>query len=409
MFDSSIKVSRNINLFGEQFALLIKTFYGSVTIITAIHRQQLQRRLGGVRFVHQGVETEVGRLAKGMSEKCAAAHVPFDGLKCLVICPKGIPDSETERAEILSDHIGKVVEYDDKVIFGPDMGSPETVLDRVADNANLLNHVTGLTARFGGLEIDRNGFTASGLFYAIEMVLSERRLNLSSAIVQGFGAVGALTAKLLAENHIMIRGISAKHGMLISTKDLDMHFLFELWQQKGDHALETYAKSRSDKVRFKPYPDKLLDLSADIFLPAARTSVLAMPEELKEVRQENPSVRDATHFLKKTGVRMVAEGANHPLTEKAELFLEKNGVIILPDIIVNCGGMIGCWYEWQHRSALMASQENYQNGLTECKKYIQKVMRINVTELLKSKEKTRVAAKIIISKNLTTLRKEMNK
>lgn len=390
-----VKVSRNVKINNEEFPLVVETKHGPVIAMTAVHSHRHANRQGGVRFVRQGTHAELGHLARGMSEKCAASGVPLDGLKCLVVCPEGEPETYEEKAAILSAHFLAVISEDNSVIFGPDMGCPEEVLSLVAERSGLLPHVTGLTAEWGGLEIDKRGYTAFGLVEAIEaagVVFESMTFS-----IQGFGAVGANAARLIAERGGRLRAVSNKNGMLVADR-LDIDLLFRLWKQSGDQCLESFVAESTSATVFSSCPEDIFAEEADVFIPAARTSVLAMPEELLRIRLENPEAHNVREFLGKTGVKLVAEGANHPLTESAESYLEEHGVRILPDVLVNCGGMIGCRLEWTHRAALMARPELTFDVDQQCRSEIQQIIKRNVSEVFRSTCSARKTADRIVNR-----------
>jgi len=107
-----------------------------------------------------------------------------------------------------------------------------------------------------------------------------------------------------------------------------------------------------------------------------------MPDEVERVRElENPSCRDVTRFLEETGVRMVAQGANHPLTTAAEEYLEEHGVIVLPDYIVNCGGLVGCYFEWAYRDELLQSAAKREEMHALALRVIERIVQRNVVAL----------------------------
>ena len=397
---AQVQVLRDVEINGDKFPLLVETKHARVTALTAIHRQRFKQRQGGVRFVREGSLEELGHLARGMTEKCAASGVKVDGLKCLVICPDGEPESLDEKASILAEHIRAVVSEDAGAVFGPDMGCPEAVLSRVAEQRDLLSHLTGLTAEWGGLEIDNRGYTAFGLVCAIGEATREVQRPLTYSI-QGFGAVGAHAAELIAERGGLVRAVSNKNGVLVADEGLNIKRLFQLWKELGDDCLKAYiSETLTPSVSFSDVPEKIFEVAADVFLPAARTSVLALPEEIPKVQPENPQVQDVTQFYRSVHPLLIAEGANHPLTEGAESFLEKEGVIILPDVLVNCGGMIGCRLEWDHRAATLNDPAQLTALDNKCRAQIEQTIKRNVTQLLCSKGRAREVVREIISLNL---------
>ncbi|MDB4949272.1 MAG: glutamate dehydrogenase [Gemmatimonadetes bacterium] len=354
--DGEPVILRDHPIGGKTFALVVQTQHGSSIATTAIHRQQFSRRIGGARFVPNGGTdprdhlAEVGHLASAMTEKCLAASIPADGQKSVIVADKSVIDDEDLKVDILREHIRAVIAVDPGAIFGPDINVPEGVQDRLAAESDLLDHVTGLSTHARGLSIDTNGYTAEGVVRSIRGALGESIAG-ARVSVQGFGAVGAHSARLLGAAGARLYAASNVSGALVATggQGIDAALLFALWRSVGDGCLAAYVAVHADAQLF-PDPDDLLTIRVDVFLPAARTSVLAMPEELDAIRHaENPHVRDVTGFFRSTRAQIVVEGANHPLSHAAESYLEQHGVRILPDVIVNCGGLIGCWVEWGER------------------------------------------------------------
>lgn len=374
-----MKVDRDIEIGGEQFALLVTTQHGTVTARTAVHAQGFLRRIGGARFVRHGDVAEVGHLSSGMTWKCAAAGLPADGEKSVISCPDGIPRSVEDRATVLAAHARAVRDVDAGVIFGPDMNNGEDVMSRVSEEDDLRDHMTGLSGGHGGLSIDTRGYTAFGLIASARAARELKSEPLSTASIQGWGAVGAHSGKMLYEMGVAIRAASVRGGTLIADGALPAPELFNAWQERGDAAFDEYAKSPPDGSRFDDDPDSLLSVPAEIFVPAARTGVLAMPDEVERVRElENPNCRDVTRFLAETGVRMVAQGANHPLTTAAEEYLEQQGVLVLPDYIVNCGGLVGCYFEWANREELLQSAAKREEMHAAALRVIERTVQRNI-------------------------------
>jgi glutamate dehydrogenase (NAD(P)+) len=403
--DGEPVIRRDVAIEGEPFALVVQTRHGDAVATTAIHRQAFERRMGGARFVpaegdgpRDGL-AEVGHLSSAMTEKALAAMIPADGQKTVIVAPPEVVGDEDRKVAILAEHIRAVVAEDPGATFGPDINVGEEIQDRLAAEPDLLDHVTGLSTRARGLSIDRYGYTAEGVVQSIRVALGGRVRGVRVS-VQGFGAVGAHAARLLGEAGARLVVASNARGTLIAgdNGDLDAAELFSLWQARGDDSLAAYRERHPD-VGFATDPDVLLDVPVDVFVPAARTSVLAMADELDGIRRaENPHVRDAVEFHRRTGARLIAEGANHPLSENAELYLEEQGVRILPDYIVNCGGLIGCRVEWEERRKPAELQD--LDGLARAAlERIHRTIDTNVGELLVSEHSARNAAKEIVRRN----------
>lgn len=400
------RIRRGEYIDGEQFALVVETTHGSITAITAVHRQRFERRIGGARYVKEGSLKEVAHLASAMTNKCLLCNIPADGQKTIIICPEGLPATKEEKAEILKEHIRVVASEDGGVIFGPDIEVGEDVQDIIASDADLRDHVTGLSTGGGGLGIDTHGYTSLGLADAIERAIQSRGPGRVLATVQGYGAVGAHTTLPLSRMGVAIKAVSNVYGTLVSEvpEGIDAAALFELRSRLEDDALRAYADGNVSKAKFIPDRQALLKIPCDLFVPAARTAIIASLDDLEVARVENPDAVSAEEFFKDTGVGVVAEGANYPLTRAAEKYLEGKGVLVLPDIVVNCGGLIGCYFEWawrRHHSAGSLGELGRR-----AKEQLKAVLGRNVEYILRNRALgAREAARRIVEENLHALLK----
>jgi len=237
------------------------------------------------------------------------------------------------------------------------------------------------------LAIDKHGYTGVGLWLASEVARQRYpALKLDSATIQGVGAVGAWVGRGLARSGVTIRAASIKDGVLLPSVPeggIPMSDVFDAWKWGGDEGIRSFCKANPGRVRMLSNPDDLFDVPAAAFFPAARTSVLAMADELDICREEeNKHVRDVATFLKKTGVRMIAEGANHPLTTAAEAWLESQGVVVLPDIICNAGGLIGCFFEWVFRDRSLSSPQEHARIVSAARSYVEELVPSNIRKVL---------------------------
>jgi glutamate dehydrogenase/leucine dehydrogenase len=392
-------IERNRSIDGERFALVVTTHHDGAVATTAIHRQDFQRHIGGARFVEEtGGLSEVGHLASTMTEKCMAAMIPADGQKTVIVAGPLNSFTDERRADILVEHVRVVKEMDPGIIVGPDMNNPVSVEDLAAQAEGLLDHFTGLSEAFRGLSIDTNGYTAYGLVTAIRACVDDVSLAKQRVSIGGFGAVGAHTARLLEEFGARIVAVNNKDVLLTKVDGLDVPALFAHRLNYGDDGLKWYA---AKGVRVSYIPDEIYQVPADIFVPAARTDILAMSDELEHVRRsENPDVCDVVDFHAATGISLVVEGANHPISSEAERWLESKGVRILPDFIVNCGGLIGCWAEWEarHRDGLRPVMDLARVGQAALER-IRATVSANVKELLAGNMSARDAAEHIVRRN----------
>lgn len=386
-------IFRDVQIQGENFEVVVETLhpgaYGEILACTAVHEQGFARRIGGTRFVEGAAPNdrrELGELAAAMTWKSALAAIPADGEKTIVYCPKGLPQP-AEMAKILVAHLAELTKADPGVILGPDIECNEVVMTHLARDHGLGDHVSGLLEGEGGLSVDGHGYTARGLEAALLAAAKHRQWDLTRmrATVQGFGAVGAHIAMYLSQHGITISAVSTAYGALIATNSagLDIGPLFANWKAQGDKFFKHYQEAPPLGSRFADQ-NSLFDIEADIFIPAARTDVLAMPGE----PQIQSGARNVQQFADTTGVKVVLEGANHPLTDEAESYLESRGVFILPDYLVNCGGLVVCWADWVYRSELIGDDEKaWRERLSrEVSRYIARVVERNVPRVLAATE-----------------------
>ena len=353
--------------------LVMQSDFGKIKALTVVHKDEFSHKLGGTRFVGMGSIDEAFHLAKGMSEKCLACMVPVDGLKTLVVSGEKYL-TEKEKAHILSQHIARCIQIDEGLIFGPDMGSPESVMDATFDqlSSNYTN-ITGLSKNNGGLEINKNRFTAYGVYCAIEQILPKsQKWNYT---LQGYGEVGSGLTMYLREKNYCCRAINNVNGVLIQHGGIELKKLNSLYYSEPVDCLKNY-KSLTSK--YHTDPQILFTTPTDILIPAARTTVLALEDECKGLSKENPDVLGIESVIKNTGMQYIVEVANHPLTYQAENYAEKNGIVVLTDFIINCGGMLGCYTEWQYRKKLLESLIPYEDLLIETQEIIKEVITKNV-------------------------------
>lgn len=232
-------IERNITIDGEPFALVVTTHHDGAVATTAIHQQDFERRVGGARFVETtGGLSEVGHLSSTMTEKCMAAMIPADGQKTVIVTGTGNYLSEERRAQILVEHVRVVRDLDPGTIVGPDMNNPESVQDRAARAEGMLDHFTGLSEANRGLSIDTYGYTAHGLVAAVRACIDDATLRTQRVSIQGFGAVGAHTARLLEELGATIVAVNNNDVLFTNPDGLDIPSLWAHRLQHGDDGLK---------------------------------------------------------------------------------------------------------------------------------------------------------------------------
>ncbi len=283
---------------------------------------------GGIRYHPDVTLDEVKSLAMWMTWKCALAGIPFGGAKGGVVCdPKRMSTGELQRmtrrftSEIINE-IGP-----EKDIPAPDVGTNAAVMAWIFDTYSMnkghsvLGVVTGKPLTIGG-SLGREEATARGALYIIRDAVAKRSESMANLrfAVQGFGNVGSYLAKFLAEDGANVIAISDSRVALHNPKGIDISAAFA---HKRDTASLEGLKGAEQITN-----DELLLLDCDVLAPCALEQVIT---------EENAA---------KVKAKVIVEGANGPITPLADSILEDKGVLILPDILANAGGVIVSYFEW---------------------------------------------------------------
>lgn len=396
------EISNGVDISGEPFVSVIRTRHcDGIIAETAVHSDRFKHHIGGTRLVAQGGRTELGHLSSAMTLKCGVAGLPAGGQKTIVSCNGAALPTPEARAAVIAAHIKYAVQHQQGLIYGPDMGIAEPEIDLLAVRHGLSNHVSGCSEAVGGLSIDETGYTAFGLNVATRLAraeMIERDVPLRTVTIQGFGAVGMHYAQLAAQQGLLVRAVNNITGTLIDlgAAGLDVARLCILHRKWGDACLERYAEARRTAHFLRGDRDVIFEAQADIFVPAARVGVLATRDELQSVRARvNPEAVDAEHFWRLSGVKLIVQGANHPLTTAAERALEARGVQMLPDYLVNLGGLVGCFLGWLCRDDLRDGLVQVEDVHCSAKHLIEEAVTRNVSELLAMPGSARQAAQTI--------------
>jgi glutamate dehydrogenase (NAD(P)+) len=283
---------------------------------------------GGIRYHPDVTLDEVKALSMWMTWKCALMNIPFGGAKGGVVCnPKRLSRGELERmtrrytTEIINE-IGP-----EKDIPAPDVGTDPTVMAWIFDTYSMnkghsvLGVVTGKPLNVGG-SLGRLEATARGSLYCIQEAVRKKEMRLADArvAVQGFGNVGSFLAKFLAEEGSTVIAISDSSTGLHNPKGIDVAAALAHKQETGSLAGLRGADEISN--------EELLLLDCDVLAPCALEQVITS-ENAAQVKAQ-----------------IVCEGANGPVTPTADEILDDKGVLVLPDILANAGGVVVSYFEW---------------------------------------------------------------
>jgi glutamate dehydrogenase (NAD(P)+) len=341
---------------------------GQVKVFTGFRVQHNMARgpsKGGIRY-HPGVTVdEIKALATWMTWKTAAVNIPFGGGKGGVICdPKRMSKSELERmtrrytSEILP-IIGP-----EQDIPAPDVYTDSQTMAWIMDTYSMtkgyssLGVVTGKPVSIGGSE-GRKEATARGCFVVVEEGCKVKKMSLrgSSVAIQGFGNAGSQVARLFAEKKARIIAISDSRGGVFNSRGIDPLKAMRYKERSGT-VVGMPGTSRISN-------DDLLTMKCDILVPAALQNVITL-NNVDQIK-----------------AKIVAEAANGPTTPHADEVLARKGILLLPDILANAGGVTASYFEW------VQDLQSFFWPLTEVNAKLEGVMRRAFQEVHESMRKHR--------------------
>lgn len=304
---------------------------GSIEVLRGYRVQHNYSRgpgKGGVRFDARVDLDEVRALAMWMTWKCALLDVPYGGAKGGVrVDPRNYSTAELERiTRRYTSEIAPLI-GPNQDIPAPDVGTDEQTMAWMMDTYSVgrghtvLGVVTGKPIAVGG-SLGRAASTSRGVVAIAVQALQHLGLRPqeASAAVQGFGKVGRGAARFLAEEGVRVVAVSDVYGAIHDSRGLDVP------------ALEEYVDATGSVVGFPGARaiggEDLLLAEVDLLVPAAVEGVI--------------------HAENAAGVRarLIVEGANGPVTAEADRILTGHGVLVVPDILANAGGVVVSYFEW---------------------------------------------------------------
>ncbi len=292
---------------------------------------------GGVRYHPDVSLDEVQSLAFWMTFKCALLDLPFGGAKGgVIVNPKQLSKAELERLSRgyineIADFIGENVD-----ILAPDVYTNATIMGWMMDRYSTIKRqiirgvVTGKPLALGGSK-GRDTATATGAFWGIESILAkcDRTPAKTTVAIQGFGNAGAILAQLLFDSGYKIVAVSDSQGGIYAPDGLDIPSVRQ-HKEKSREIKAVYCRDTvCNLVEHQSISNQeLLTLDVDVLIPAAL---------------ENQITVDNASQVK---AKYVFEVANGPITSAADTILEQQGTVVVPDILVNAGGVTVSYFEW---------------------------------------------------------------
>ncbi|HKW51689.1 MAG TPA: Glu/Leu/Phe/Val dehydrogenase [Candidatus Eisenbacteria bacterium] len=301
---------------------------------------------GGIRYHPDVTLEEVMALAAWMTWKCAVVGIPFGGGKGGIACdPTKMSRGEVERLtrRYTADLIDVFGPESD--VPAPDVNTNEQTMAWIMDTYSMHSRhtvtsvVTGKPLALGG-SAGRREATGRGVLLVVREAAKRIGLALKGArvVVQGFGNVGSVAADLLAKEGALVVAASDVQGGITKPDGLDVPALIQHVQQKKTVVGFPGATPIDGK--------KILELPCDILIPAALEN---------QITHSNAG---------RIHARIIAEGANGPTTHQADKILNKAGVLVIPDILANSGGVTVSYFEWvQDRQGLFWREEEVNQRL----------------------------------------------
>jgi glutamate dehydrogenase/leucine dehydrogenase len=313
-------------------ALPVSMDDGSIRVFEGfrvVHSTILGPSKGGIRFdPHVNID-EVKALAAWMTWKCAVVDIPYGGAKGGVTCnPREMSSGEIERlmrayTQAMIDVFGP-----DKDIPAPDMGTGPREMAWLMDQYSRTQGmtvpavVTGKPIVLGG-SLGRTEATGRGVMVSTLTALEKLKINpyKATCAVQGFGNVGSWAARLLQERGLIIQAISDISGAYFNAAGIDIETASK-YREGNKGSLEGFPGAEKIKG------DELLTLNVDVLVPAATEDVIT--------NSNAPNIK----------AKLIVEGANGPTSSKADAIINGNGIMVVPDILANAGGVTVSYFEW---------------------------------------------------------------
>ena len=314
-----------------EVSIPVKMDDGTTKVFTGYRSQHstiLGPAKGGVRY-HQNVSMdEVKTLAFWMTCKCAVAGLPYGGGKGgIIVDPAKLSKAELER--LTRGYIDKIAPIigEKRDIPAPDMNTNAQIMGWMMDEYSKLNgqyepgFITGKAISVGG-SLGRTAATGRGVVVAALEALQLKGIqpHEATAAVQGFGNVGSWTAKLFCDAGVKVIALSDVYGAIFKADGFDCY------------DVDAYVKKTGSVVG---YPGSKAITNAELL--AMEVTVLAPCAIELQLTAENAAAVQAS---------IICEGANGPTTPEADDILEAKGVMVIPDILANGGGVTVSYFEW---------------------------------------------------------------
>lgn len=302
---------------------------------------------GGIRY-HQNVNIdEVKALAAWMTFKCAVVNIPYGGGKGGIICnPSKLSENELRNLTRRFTAMIAPIIGPDQDIPAPDVGTNAGVMGWIMDTYSMLKGhcvpgvVTGKPLELGGA-LGRHEATGRGVMLTTLNILNALDIPVegSTAVIQGMGNVGSISAKLIHNAGLKVIAVSDVSCGIYNPEGLNIPEIIEYLSAKKGNLLKDYS---ADGVSYITN-EELLELKTTVLVPAALEN---------QINAKN---------AKKIQAQVIVEGANGPTTVEADEILQKRSIVLVPDILANAGGVVVSYFEWVQNIQSVSWSEEYVN------------------------------------------------
>jgi glutamate dehydrogenase/leucine dehydrogenase len=327
------------------------------------HNNFLGPYKGGIRYFPEVNEDEIKTLAFLMTIKCALVNLPLGGAKGgIKVDPKTLSEKELEN--LSREYVRKIYDFigPDKDIPAPDVNTNSKIMDWMVDEYLKISNSKDikLKATFSGKSIQNNGSEgreeATGKGGEIILERFVEKINLQkplTVVIQGFGNVGYNLAKFLYQKGYRLVALSDSKGGIYSKEGFNPELVMECKKEKGmisgcycvgDVCDSSLGRDISN--------EELLELDVDILVPAALENVIT---------EKNAN---------RVKAKIILEMANNPLTEEVDEILNRKGIVVIPDILANSGGVTVSYFEMLQN--LNNEKWNKEKVFEELEKYLSK-------------------------------------
>ena len=306
---------------------------------------------GGIRYHVSVTDDEVRALAAWMTFKCSVVNIPFGGGKGgIIVDPFTLSKKELESLTRRYTAAIAPIIGPDKDIPAPDVGSTPEIMSWIMDTYSLLQGhtvtgvVTGKPVQIGG-SLGRGEATGRGVMLYIKMILSKLGISMkgTTVAVQGMGNVGSISAKHLFGEGMKVVAVSDISGGIYNPDGLNIPAILKHVSVRGT-LLSTYQEEGMQRLSNQ----ELLSLPVTVLVPAA---------------MENQINADNGDDIR---AKVIVEGANGPTTAEADEILNQKGIVLIPDILANAGGVIASYFEWvQDMQYLFWTEEEVNSKLAQ--------------------------------------------